>query len=565
MSIPASALVSVIPSVLSAGGTALDMNGLALSESNLIPTGSVLSLTTPDAVADYFGADTDEHLFSQVYFGGYVGSTVKPGELLFSRYIIDDGAPAWLRSGRVSGLSLAELQAISGTLAIVVNGVTKNATVDLAAAVSFSSAATIIQTALASYDGVVTGEIAGTTLTVTAVTSGELAIGQVITGAGVTAGTTITALGTGTGGTGTYTVSPSQTASSTTISAGQTTVAYSSVQGAFIITGGTPNEDSTISVATGTASTALRLTVATGAIVSQGAVQSEPNSHMTALVNVSQNWAGFTTLFEPSTDDKVDFAAWNSAQNKRFMYAMWDTSSAPTVQGDTSSAGYLVRENEYGGVAPLYQPPSQTENLGAFLLGAVASLDFAAANGRAVMAYRRQEGFPVGVDDLTIAQNLLANGYSFYGDYATANDQFRILQNGQISGEFAWVDSYVGQIWLNNAFQLALMTLLVNVGSIPYNQDGYTLIEASLTDPINSALNFGTIRTGITLSALQAAQVNSEAGEVVSPIIQNRGWYLQVLDPTPQVRAARGTPAIKFWYTDGGSVQTINMASVAIQ
>lgn len=63
----------------------------------------------------------------------------------------------------------------------------------------------------------VTGAISGTTLTVSAVTSGTLSIGQVLYGTGVSAGTTITALGTGTGGTGTYTVFPSQTVSSTAI------------------------------------------------------------------------------------------------------------------------------------------------------------------------------------------------------------------------------------------------------------------------------------------------------------------------------------------------------------
>lgn len=66
---------------------------------------------------------------------------------------------------------------------------------------------------------VVTGAISGTTLTVSAVTSGVLYIGQVLSGSGVTSGTTITAFGTGSGGTGTYTVSTSQTASSTTITA----------------------------------------------------------------------------------------------------------------------------------------------------------------------------------------------------------------------------------------------------------------------------------------------------------------------------------------------------------
>lgn len=68
-----------------------------------------------------------------------------------------------------------------------------------------------------SSNAVVTGSIATTTLTVTAVTSGRLRVGQTISGTSVTAGTTITALGTGRGGTGTYTVSASQTVSSTTI------------------------------------------------------------------------------------------------------------------------------------------------------------------------------------------------------------------------------------------------------------------------------------------------------------------------------------------------------------
>ena len=63
------------------------------------------------------------------------------------------------------------------------------------------------------------GGLAGTTLDVSAVTNGLLAVGQTISGTGVTAGTTITALGTGTGGTGTYTVSASQLVASTTITA----------------------------------------------------------------------------------------------------------------------------------------------------------------------------------------------------------------------------------------------------------------------------------------------------------------------------------------------------------
>lgn len=52
-----------------------------------------------------------------------------------------------------------------------------------------------------------TGTIAGTTLTVTAITAGLIGLNQVVVGAGVTAGTTITAFGTGVGLTGTYVLS----------------------------------------------------------------------------------------------------------------------------------------------------------------------------------------------------------------------------------------------------------------------------------------------------------------------------------------------------------------------
>ena len=63
-----------------------------------------------------------------------------------------------------------------------------------------------------------TGSISGTTLTVTSMISGVIAVGDVISGTGVTANTIIVALGTGSGGLGTYTVDTSQIAASTTIS-----------------------------------------------------------------------------------------------------------------------------------------------------------------------------------------------------------------------------------------------------------------------------------------------------------------------------------------------------------
>jgi len=71
--------------------------------------------------------------------------------------------------------------------------------------------------------------LSGGGLTVSAVTSGTLAVGQSVTGTNVPAGSVITNLGTGTGGTGTYVTSVSGTAASTTVTASGGTMTVSAV------------------------------------------------------------------------------------------------------------------------------------------------------------------------------------------------------------------------------------------------------------------------------------------------------------------------------------------------
>jgi hypothetical protein len=82
----------------------------------------------------------------------------------------------------------------------------------------FDTTQTAKNVALEDRTAVFTASIATTTMTVTAVASGTIYPGMVITGTGVTAGTRIISQTTGTdGGTGDYVVSVSQTVASTTI------------------------------------------------------------------------------------------------------------------------------------------------------------------------------------------------------------------------------------------------------------------------------------------------------------------------------------------------------------
>lgn len=570
MSIPASEIANVIPGVLAAGGSALDMNGLFLTQSPRPPIGSVPSFPTADAVAAYFGLSSPEAAFASVYFKGFENSTVKPGALLCAQYNPAD-VGAYLRGGNVSAMSLTALKALSGVLTITIDGTLKtSSSISLTAATSFSSAAAIIATALNVTGPVAasfTGSIATTVLTVSAVASGAIAIGQTIAGGTTSAGTTVTAFGTGTGGAGTYTVSASQTVTSVAMTATNPAVLYDSVSGAFAISSGTTGAISTIGYAGGTGgiATGLALTQPTGAVLSQGAVAATPAAAMAGVVAKTRDWAVFYTVFEPVVGDKVLFSAWNNTQPNEFAYAMWDTDASPTTTVPaTASAGYLIAQAGYAGTHPIYAPTNLAA-MGAFVAGAAASINFNQLDGRITFAFRQQAGLVADVVDETIAKNLLANGYNFYGDYATSNDDFTWLYNGSVTGPFDFLDSYINQIWLNSEFQVDFMLLLQQVLSIPYNQTGYSLMKSALASTIKQAVDFGAIRAGVTLSSLQVAEINNAAGLDAATPISTRGWYLQVLDASPTVRQARGSPPCTFWYSDGQSVQKINLASIEVQ
>ncbi|HQT79434.1 MAG TPA: DUF3383 domain-containing protein [Rhodopila sp.] len=491
--IPASQIVSVVPSVLSAGGTALDLNGLLLTDATRIPIGTVMSFPTALSVSQYFGATAPETALANVYFNGFAGSTKLPGAMLMAQYPWTAAVSAFLRGGSLATMTLTQLQALSGTLTISTNGTPlTSSAISLSAATSFSNAATIITAAFTSPPFGVT---------------------------------------------------------------------FDSVSSAFVFTTTATGSTETISFATGTLAAGLLLTQATGAVVSPGSAIAVPATFMASIVALTTNWASFMTNFEPVTADKEAFASWTNSTGNRYLYAMWDSNILNTESGTTTTAVQAIVAAGYSGIAMQYLDPNDS----AFLMGYVASLNFTAVQGRATAAFKNQSGLAVTVTNATAAANLISYGMNFYGNYSTANDSFLFFYPGQITGPFKWVDSYVNQIWLNNQFQLALMVLLTNVNSIPYNAAGYALIEAACADVIGQGVTFGAIQPGVTLSAAQIAEVNNTAGKNITPTLASRGWYLQVSDALPQVRAARQSPPMTFWYMDGGSVQQINLASIEVQ
>lgn len=575
-SIPAKKLVDVIPGVLGTGGNPLSLNAVFGTDSTRVPIGTVPAFPSLAAVKAFFGSDSAEARMAAVYFNGFTNCTRLPGKLYFAQY--NDAAVAgYLRSGSFAGVALTALQALSGTVIVSVDGRTVTSpSVNLASATSFSNAAALVQAGLQTAGSIFSGtaSLAGTVMTVTATASGILHIGDAVVGTGITGGTTVASFGTYTAVSGVGTVNMSgamttEAAEAVTVTS-TATVSYDAQLAEFVIHSPTTGDNSAVGFATGTLAAGLKLTSATGAVLSPGADATTPSDFLDGVVSVTQNWATFTTTFEPDDETMIGFASWvnssSPAGSERFAY-VGETTDVTLTEGPAPDS-FTVLTADFNGRIAAYSNAGVDPygNQAAFVCGMAASTNWAAINGRITYAYKNNSLLVPTVADETISDNLDANGVNYYGAYATANDEFQLFQTGQISGQWDWIDEYINQIYLNSQMQLALLAYLAQVNAVPYVDAGYNQLRGVLRTPISEALNNGSIVKGVVLSSGQIQALIAASGvDSIGVTLTQQGWFLQILDPGAIARGNRTTPNMTFWYTDGGAIQQLSLASIDVQ
>lgn len=619
MAIPASQIVAINPRLLTSGGEDLEFNGLFLTQSEKIPsTQIVLPFPDPDSVADYFGESSWEYVAAVTYFKGYNNSFKKPRAIYFASFPKSD-RPAYIRGGDFEGLPaeiLTDLKQITnGSLSLTLGPGTFNAVgLDFSNATSLSEIALIIQDALMPpLSPATAGKLEGAAITLSSlvgIADGAFIITidgtpHLVSGIAITTSSTIATIATdiqyklgslcnvyantnggitiesATTGTSGSVGFPTAAAIGTDIidalglssSAGAVftpgadvvyptncaKVEFSSLYNAFILTSSIAGAGSGVTYATGSIAGILNLTQDKGATLSPGIIAQSLTTTMNDILNLTQNFVCFSTLWKASEDEALELAQWSTARGVNYLYVFWDDSDDNLKLGPVTIAERLAQAN-IGSTCAVYN----SIEYAAMIMGTAASIDFERRQGTITFAFKAQEGLAANVVTGVGAQNLALRQVNFMGDYATRNDNFILLYPGCMFGEWKWIDTYLNAVWLTNAMQVAVMAGLKQSPRVPYNDDGYTQVRAWITDILNKALYNGVIDPGVNLSESIKAELFREAGVDISQDLDIDGYYLQIVDASPQVRMQRTSPEISCWYTYAGSIHKIEVASTVI-
>lgn len=508
MPISASKIVNVIPRVLAGSGEDLVFNGLILTDAATLLTDLPTPFATAAEVGAYFGERSPEAALAQVYFAGFNNSRIKPTALYFYQRVTEKRG-AYVRGGRLADRAetLAALQReTAATFALFIGSRNVNLTaVDFSRINSLTEAADLLQDKI------------------NAAAAGDALFANL-------------------------------------------RAAYRPEMNCFTLVTGVddgPAADLAVSDISGTAAEAMGLTVATGAGLSTGADPLPYTDTMNRLTAGFQNFVTFATVGQVTADEALELARWASAQaagGNQYLYVCWDGDTRNEQGGVTDLIAEKLRAAEVGATCVVYPRPE----IAAFVMGAAASVAWDQANGSITFAFKAQAGLGADVTDRQASDALDAHGVNYIGNFATRNDNFVFLYNGQMSGEWQWIDAYLNAVWLNNALQTQILAGLTTAVRVPYTDSGYAAIRAWCADVVTRALNNHVIEAGVVLSETQKNAIIAEAGSDVTGDLYNNGYVLRIATATAAQRQHRVSPACNFWYTYGGAVHKLSIPSTAV-
>lgn len=504
---------------------------LILTQNPILPTGTVQQFTTASEVSAYFGntsydnsTEYQDALNAGFYFTASTKTQKKPSSVLFYRYVASN-VGAYTRGSKLTAVGanndLTALKLVTaGTLALIFNGTTYNVTgIDLSAQNSFSAMATALQTAIRLVSGLST-----------------------------------------------------------------VTVEFDTTTNAFTITfpyDGTKANTVGYIVASSTGATnqlsqRMKITEASGAVLSQGLAAQTPAQVMTAITNLSSNFATYICNFDINSDPTYDIVnaltAWNDVQTYYYLPIFYDTNGGESSPITNPMQASLIANGWGQDSATPYTFNTtlmyiintvDTIGLPFAVAGVLASYDFQAVNAIIQLNANGFAGItPIITNNSDL--NLLINtfGANSYINLNTRANNFQWFEKGEIGGNYQWADTFVGYVWMADQIQVTLANLQQSLNSIPYNN--LSIINSVINPIFVQGLRAGVVQNNIPISATQQQELIQQAGYDFTPILFNQGYYMPQIIPTAQDIATRTLSNINAWYTyAGGPVQiTVNVTTV---
>jgi hypothetical protein len=527
MTISITRYVNIVSSV--GAGTTVprrNLKGRIFTQNELVPTGSFITFTSAADVGAWFGISSDEYARALYYFGWVSKNGNMPKQVDFARWndvatapeifgntkAFSDGAYVPQNTALYTGIS-------AGSLGLTMGGITANLSgMDFTAITTLADVAAVVAAAInAEGSFTLTGTTNTTTLVTMASTAG-LAVGMSVLAADILQGTSIVSIVPNVSITLSQAATGSNVGETITFNNAQwglATVAYDSVRGSFQLVGGAVGV-ADISATDGTGGTPIGKLIGwvQGAflIYSDGAAAQTAVEAFIASASANNDFGSFLYMNTLADSDVIDIATQNQTYNVMFMFllAVLDQTAANTAVtniGAISGTGITL--------APLVaEYPEQ------FPMMILAATDYTVTNS--VQNYMFQ------VSNLTpsVTTDAEANIYddlkvNYYGVTQTAGTLLAFYQRGSMMGlpnTPTTMNVYANEIWLKDAAQSALMTLLLSQARVPANAQGRSLILAVIQSVIEEATNNGTISANKTLTPSQIAFITSTTGD-------DTAWY----------------------------------------
>lgn len=453
-----------------AGVKSRELIGRMVTKNPLLAVGVLAEFTTLDSVGAFFGTTSEEYKRATSYFAFINKNISSAKKLSFTRWADVAVAPMVLGTTSVKNLTaIKALTAAAFNVVVTANGTPTTLAVtalDLSGAASLTAVAALLQTAIRAK------------------------------------------------------VNPQTT---------NATVTYNTTTNVFTLTGGTTGQADTITITAGATNDVAALLgwlASQGAMSTAGAAAQSPLDAISNSAQASDNFGSFLFLTSATlTAVQIkDIAAWNDAQNVKFMYCLG------VALADTAT--YYADLKGYSGCAVTLIDATVADFQEQCPMEILATTDYERIN--AVQNYMYYQ-FPTRkalVTDTTISNQLDAIRINYNGQTQTAGQKLEFYQRGTLmGGTTAPIDmnTYANEMWLKDDILATIMSVFLSLARVSANIDGEALLISNIQASIDRGLRNGVISVGKLLNSVQKSYIGQQTGDPKAwRQVQDVGYWFNI-------------------------------------